>query len=219
MQHDFVRYAALRNVPLSGSTDFANPGSSARAVGIISSAGGIPALLQMLAALPPGIPYPLFVSQHFPRNTTSLLPELLGRHCALEVTWACDGETPRAGVVYAVRPADALRLAPNRMQVTAQAPHWRSWLDSADAFLASMADAYGAGAIAVVLSGMLPVGVNGLNSIRRAGGLVIAQNKSSAKCFEMPAAARDLAKSEISLPPAGIAKALCAMADGAALLS
>jgi two-component system chemotaxis response regulator CheB len=180
---------------------------------VISSAGGIPALFEMLTALPAGFPYPLFVTQHFPADTTSLLPDLLSRRCSLGVTWASHGKSARPGVVYVVQPADALRVGAHHMHVAPQETHWRGWLEATDAMLTSMAETYGSGAVAVVLSGMMPVGLNGLNAIRRAGGLVIAQNKVSSPCFEMPAAAFDLARADMMLPPSGIARALCALED------
>jgi chemotaxis response regulator CheB len=180
---------------------------------VISSAGGLTALLEFFAELPARIPFPVFLSQHLPRNAVSLLPELLRERCALPVMTATDGMRPRAGVVYVVRPGDSLRVTPARMHVMPLDPHWRGWLDAADVFFTSLAKSYGTGAIGVVLSGMMPAGVSGLKAIRRAGGVLMAQSKPSAICFDMPAAACDLAKADIVLPPKGIAQALVAAGE------
>jgi two-component system chemotaxis response regulator CheB len=196
-------------------TLFPNRRSSRRAAGIISSAGGIAALFELFAALPADIPYPLFVTQHFSPDTTSVLAELLRRRCSLDVTWASHGEPPRPGVAYIVRSGDALRLKSDRMHVTPQEPHWRGWFNAADTLLTSLTETYGSGAIGIVLSGKMPVGLDGLKAIRRAGGLVIAQNRLSSACFEMPAAACDLAKADMMFAPSGIARALCAVGDQA----
>jgi chemotaxis response regulator CheB len=183
------------------------------AVAIISSAGGIPALLELFAALPAKLPFPVFVHQHFPRDCTSVLPELLGTRCALPIKWAVDRERPLPGTVYVARPADALRVVSGEIVVRPLETHWRAWHHSADALLSSLAEQYGQGAIAVMLSGLMAAGVGGLRNIRRAGGLVVVQSTTTARCIEMPSAARDLSKAEIWLSPTRIARLLADLAS------
>jgi len=46
-----------------------------------------------------------------------------------------------------------------------------------------------------------PAGVNGMRSVRAAGGITMAQDRISASDFEMPSAAIDYGKAEIVAPP------------------
>jgi hypothetical protein len=46
-------------------------------------------------------------------------------------------------------------------------------------------------------SAATPAGVNGLRAVKTCGGFAVAQDRVSAKWFDMPAAAIDLAKADI----------------------
>ena len=65
----------------------------------------------------------------------------------------------------------------------------------------------------IVLSGMLPAGVGGLRAIKARGGFTMAQDRVSSGSFEMPAAAIDLGKAEIVLPPERLALVLTIIAE------
>ena len=84
---------------------------------------------------------------------------------------------------------------------------------SADPMLASVADVYGAGGVAVVLSGMGRDGATGAARLKDAGGTVLAQAPESCVIWGMPGEAVRLGTAEHVLPPEGIATVLSGMID------
>lgn len=72
------------------------------AVGIIGSAGGIAALIELLRLLSADFPFPILLShhtdivaQHLAPRGPSILPEVFALRGQLSVKWAEDGEKPQ----------------------------------------------------------------------------------------------------------------------------
>jgi chemotaxis response regulator CheB len=84
---------------------------------------------------------------------------------------------------------------------------------SVDMFLGSMAKHVGRQGIAVVLSGMLYDGADGIAAVRRAGGATMVQDPRFAKFPSMPTAAVDLGRADLSLTCERIAEALRLLAE------
>ncbi|HJU17594.1 MAG TPA: chemotaxis protein CheB [Stellaceae bacterium] len=183
------------------------------AVAIIGSAGGIPALIELLAVLPASFPFPIIVAQHLSPTLPSTLPAVLASRAPLAVKWAEPGERPVGGVVYVVPPGRRLVVAADGFAISTLPLSSRSWLACPDALLSSLAGCYGAGAVGIVLSGVLAVGIAGMRAIRSGGGVAMAQNRSSASFFDMPIGAIDLGKAELVFSPARIAEALIVLAE------
>jgi chemotaxis response regulator CheB len=183
------------------------------AVAIISSAGAIPALIELLANLPSTFPFPIIVAQHLPPIGRSVLPAILTWRGHLAVKWAERGEVAQGGVVYLVPPGHQLEFRLDGFVISALAPCSSSWLASPDVLLRSLAASYGAGAIVVVLSGTIAVGIAGIRAITRGGGITMVQNRSTSLFFEMPIGAIDQGKAELVLSPPGIAEALLLLAE------
>jgi chemotaxis response regulator CheB len=185
------------------------PGSSyGHGVAIVASAGGIPALIELLRAAPNPAPFPLFVLQHLHRRLTTRLVDVLRWHTAQRVEWAVDGAAPECGTTYVCPPACGLRVSQHGLEVLGLPDSARSWLVCPDALFASVASSYGAGSVGIVLSGMLPVGLRGMRDITAQGGLAMAQNESSSAFFEMPGAAVDFGRADIVLSPPALGRAL-----------
>jgi chemotaxis response regulator CheB len=182
------------------------------AVAIVGSAGGIPALIELLAKLPCGFRLPLFVTQHL-RRGPSLLVDVLARRSALVVGWAVEGEQPRGGHVYLAPPGTSLTIGASGLGLTALPPNSASWLGTCDQLINSVAACYGRRSIAIVLSGMMPAGIRGLRAVRAHGGITMAQNNASSTHFDMPCAAIDFGKADIILPPSRLAGALQVIAE------
>ena len=66
-------------------------------------------------------------------------------------------------------------------------------------------------ALAVVLSGTIDDGATGVVALKRAGGCVLAQNRATARCFGMPAAAIATGCVDLVLPVDRIAHALLSL--------
>lgn len=180
-------------------------------IGLVASAGGIPALTELLQALPCDFALPIVVAQHLPRRASSLA-RILSWRSALEVCWAEHGMFPCRGRVYLVPPGTSLTLTDDGFTVLPLPLRPSAWLPMADRMLHSIVENYRARSIAIVLSGMLPAGVNGVRAVRAVGGITMAQD-ARALAFEMPSAAIDIGRAEIVGPPLSIAAALRVVAD------
>jgi chemotaxis response regulator CheB len=192
-------------------TDRLRPRSSHRGVAIAASAGGIPALIEMLRAHARPFSFPIFVVQHLPRAEASLFPRVLRWHSRHAVEWATHGQRPEAGIVYLCPPTHCLRVSPAGFELVPLESSSASWLRCPDLLFESVADTYKSGAVGIVLSGTMAVALDGLRAIRARGGITIAQSPDSASHGEMPGAAVDFGKADIVLPPALIAEALATL--------
>jgi two-component system, chemotaxis family, protein-glutamate methylesterase/glutaminase len=167
------------------------PHGPVRAVALAASTGGPDALESVLGRLPAGLPAPVFVVQHMPADFTRMLAERLDRRTPLTVQEAVAGTIVRDGFVY-VAPGGqhlALERAPGGARiVTHHGPRENSCRPAADVLFRSAAALYGAGLLAVVLTGMGQDGLAGAAAVRRAGGRVMAQSEDTAVIASMPGA-------------------------------
>jgi two-component system, chemotaxis family, protein-glutamate methylesterase/glutaminase len=186
--------------------------ASSGAVGIVASAGGIPALIELLGVLTADFPFPIFVAQHLARRPSNLTA-LLSWQSPLEILWAVQGERPRPGCVYVAPPESGLMVDQDGFALTPLGPASRSWLASADALIASLAHLYADRTVAIVLSGMMGAAIEGLRTVKACGGVTMAQDRLSSLCFEMPSAAIDFGKAEFFGSPSQIARALEVLAE------
>jgi len=158
-------------------------------VAVAASAGGIPALGELLGALSASFAGAVLVVLHLERHRASRLAQVLQRSTTLPVTEAAAGERPEAGHVYVAPPDRHLVVAPDgRLELT-EAPPEHFSRPSADPLFASLAAFSGAGAVAVVLSGMGVDGASGAAQVARRGGTVLVQDAASAGYYGMPGAA------------------------------
>lgn len=155
------------------------------------STGGPNALLELLPRLPRDLPVPLLIVQHMPPTFTRLLADGLAAKSALRVGEAHDGAPIEPGRAW---------VAPGglHMEVTGSAlngapcirvhegPPENSCRPSVDVLFRSAARAYGAGVLAVVLTGMGQDGLRGCEVVREAGGAVIAQDEATSVVWGMP---------------------------------
>ena len=76
----------------------------------------------------------------------------------------------------------------------------------------SVAEAYGPNAIGVLLTGMGKDGLDGLKSIKKQGGFVVAQDEETCIVYGMPKAAVDEKVADVVVPLLDIPKTLNALA-------
>ena len=182
------------------------------AVAIISSAGGIKALIELLGALPRDFDLPIFVGQHLARQASEL-DAVLAYRTGRMVEWAQDGEVAFGPKVYLVPPGAELAVHSGRLTVTPLGPKSASWLAGADRLIESLSALCGDRTVAIVLSGALPAGINALRNVRARGGITMAQSSASSPFIDMPSAAIDFAKAELAMSPANMATALQVIAQ------
>ena len=180
-------------------------------VAIAASAGGIPALMELLAAVPADFPVPIVVLQHLLPRGGSRLAHLLSSHTPLRVRPAHAGTVLEPGCVYVATPNHHLTVSDKGVIVLSDAKTVNWVRPSADTLFSSLAESFGDRAIVVVLTGTGRDGATGAAAVDRAGGRVIAQD-DSAEYGGMPRAAILATHVHLVLPLRQIAPALVALA-------
>jgi two-component system, chemotaxis family, protein-glutamate methylesterase/glutaminase len=175
-----------------------------------TSAGGLDALCQLLGGLDGGLAVPILVVQHRSRESDALC-EVLQDCTALRLQDAVDKQPLQPAHVYLAPPDYHVLVEHGYLTLTVDEPVAYS-RPSIDVAFESAADAYGAAAVGVVLTGANRDGSAGLRRIVDAGGLGIVQAPESAEVPTMPAAAAAAVPEAEVLPLAGIAARLVALA-------
>ena len=168
-----------------------------------ASTGGPNALTTILEAFPADFPAPVLIVQHLPANFTTFFAQRLDGACALGVREASNGGEVTPGTVY-IAPGDMHLEIRSRSDstetVTTEGPLVNSCRPAADILFHSAATAFGAGTLAVVLTGMGRDGLDGCREIRAAGGRVIAQDKATSVVWGMPGQVAEAGLTEAVLP-------------------
>lgn len=155
------------------------------------STGGPQALEQVLPRLPPGLAVPVLVVQHMPTLFTRLLAERLASLGPLPVREAQGGEPLGPGTLLIAPGGHHLLVARHETRPVArlgEGPPENSCRPAADVLFRSAAEVYGAGVLAVVLTGMGRDGAAGCGVVRARGGVVLAQDRESSTVWGMPGA-------------------------------
>lgn len=158
-------------------------------VAMAASAGGLPALSHILSNLEADFPIAITVVQHLSPHRHSLTASILDRSSALRVKQAEDGEPLNAGTVYIAPPDFHFRVNPNRTVHLCQSEKVHFVRPAAECLFESVAICYRQRAIAVVLTGADSDGQYGVQEIKKRGGVVIAQDRTTSEIFGMPNAA------------------------------
>jgi two-component system, chemotaxis family, protein-glutamate methylesterase/glutaminase len=177
-----------------------------RVVALGASTGGPAALAEILGGLNDEIRAPILIVQHIAPGFTSGLVEWLAGETRLPVSLAEEGQAVRPASIY-VAP-DSLQMgvgADGRVRLEPAGPA-DPFCPSASHLFASVADAYGASAMGVLLTGMGRDGAAGLGRLRAAGAVTVAQDEASSVVFGMPAEAVRLGAAEHVLPPKEIVR-------------
>ncbi len=164
-------------------------------IAIGASAGGFPAIVQVLPALTDDAPAVLIV-QHLDPTRKSFLANLLAQKTLKRVKQAEHGELIRPGRVYVGPPDEHMLVAPHLLLAQSKIELSHSELvhfsrPSIDLLFESVAGRFGKRCMAVILSGSNSDGAVGIRAIRQAGGITVAQQPSSAEFRVMPQAAID----------------------------
>ncbi len=174
-------------------------------VAVAVSTGGPKALQDVIPALPAGLPVPVVIVQHMPPVFTGLLAERLDRTSAVHVVEGATGTELRAGTVY-IAPGGRHMLVEKRGTGPAHIvcnddPPENSCKPAADPMFRSVAKAFGAHALGVVLTGMGNDGCHGAQALASAGCEILAQDESSSVVWGMPGAVvhAGLASAEVPL--------------------
>lgn len=168
-------------------------------VGVGASAGGLEAFRELLVALPSDAGLAVILVQHLDPTHPSLLGELVASRTEMRVRDAVDGEVLTRDTVYVIPPDTSLAVRDWRIELTA--PRLvRGVRLPVDHLFTSLAREFPGRAVGIVLSGAGSDGSAGVRELRRAGGLAIAQDPSTASQRGMPQAAIDTGFVDAVLP-------------------
>lgn len=162
---------------------------TARVVALAASAGGLQALGEVLAGLPPDIGAAILIVQHLDPSRPSHLASILGRRSRLPVKQAAEHDMLVRGAAFVAPPDAHLMVNEEGELLLSHRPPIHHVRPSADQLFESMAESFGARAVAVVLTGMGLDGAAGTQAIKRRGGTVIVQDPATSAFFGMPGAA------------------------------
>jgi two-component system, chemotaxis family, protein-glutamate methylesterase/glutaminase len=161
-----------------------------RALLIGSSTGGPQALSTLIGDIAATMDRaPILITQHMPPTFTTVLAEHLTRISGRRVQEGEDGEAVTAGHIYVAPGGRHMRVArANGGPVIALGddPPVNFCRPAVDPLLASAAEVWGSGTLALVLTGMGTDGTAGAAQVAAAGGSVIAQDEATSVVWGMP---------------------------------
>jgi two-component system chemotaxis response regulator CheB len=166
--------------------------------------------MELLRGLPATFRPAIALVQHLTPGFSGSLAEWLASGSKIPVRMATEGmRLPWTGVVLA---PDGFHLVIDRGVVRlSSAPLKQGQRPSVDVLFESMADWHPRACVGVLLSGMGRDGADGLEMLRKRGGLTIAQSEETCAVFGMPGVAIEMGAAEMVLRPSAIADALASM--------
>jgi two-component system chemotaxis response regulator CheB len=153
-----------------------------------ASTGGTQSLTEVLVALPAAAPG-IVIVQHMPERFTTSFANRLDSLCEVAVKEAADGDAVLRGRVL-IAPGNyhtILERSGAKYYVSVKpGPLVSRHRPSVDVLFRSAANAAGANAVGVIMTGMGDDGARGLAEMKEAGAFTIAQDEASSIVFGMP---------------------------------
>lgn len=191
--------------------------SDRRLIVIGASTGGVEALRFLIPSLPAGLP-PIAVVQHIPPVFSNAVAERLDELSPYSVREARDDEPLTHGLCL-IAPGDhhlaVVSQGSGYVTRLTRTPPINYCRPAVDVLFRSAATAAGRNCLAVLLTGMGNDGAVGMQSVRQAGGITIAEHEESCVVFGMPRAAIQLGVVDLVVP---LAKMPTAIQQGLARL-
>lgn len=153
-----------------------------------ASAGGVELLIELVKSLPADYPGTLFIVLHVPPDNPSVLARVLDRKSALRAVHPLDRDPIERGTIYVAPTDHHLLVKRGHIRIT-RGPRENGFRPAVDPLFRTAATAYGPRVVGVVLSGSLDDGTVGLATIKRLGGVTIAQDPNEAIYPGMPGSA------------------------------
>jgi two-component system, chemotaxis family, CheB/CheR fusion protein len=190
--------------------DARETGAAPPVVAVAASEGGAAALRRLLGRLPaePGLALVVVVVGN---SSAGGLADRLREECPLPVQEVSGDVAVEADRVYVVPAVAGLEAVDTHLKIAApgERPRDRAPVDH---LFATLAAAYGPGAIGVVLAGAGTDGAAGLARIKEAGGVAIAQDPAEAAADGVPASGAAAGVADLVLPLDDIPGALLRLA-------
>ena len=176
-------------------------------IGICTSTGGPPVLVEILSSLPNPFPLPILLVQHISQPFVTGFATWLSSKVGHDVRIASDDQRLKA-CVWLAPPAKHLTLGSRiRIKLLPKTPT-DIHCPSGNPLFSSLARHLGPKAVGVQLTGMGDDGAKGLLELRQSGGVTLIQNQASSMIYGMPQAAKKLGAAQHELSPSDIAVVL-----------
>jgi two-component system chemotaxis response regulator CheB len=180
------------------------PRSAEQAYSVIAlgaSTGGPGALVDVLRAIPVGVPAAILIVLHIDEPFSSAFADWLASQTSHPVSYARGGERlfDARGRVFMAPPGRHLAVASGQLWLSS-APERHSCRPSVDVLFETLARDCAREVVAALLTGMGRDGADGLLALRRAGAHTIAQDEATSVIYGMPREAALLGAAERILP-------------------
>ena len=153
-----------------------------------ASAGGLEALETFFINMSFDSNLSFVVIQHLSPDYKSLMPELLSKKTNMPVIQVNKDTLVKKNHVYLIPPGNNLKIQNEKLYLSPKDS--RALLNlPIDIFMKSLAEDQGDKAIGIILSGTGSDGMQGVRAIKEAGGMVIVQDRETAKFDGMPKSA------------------------------
>lgn len=177
-------------------------------VGIAASAGGLEAMTVLAQNLPEELDCAYILAQHLSPKHDSLLSILLARETKLRVTEVAESRKIEPRTIYVPIPGHDLIVQDGNVSPVRPKGHPTEPKPLADRLFASLAAECAESAVAIVMSGTGSDGSYGVQDVREAGGITVAQDPASCKYDSMPVSAIETGCVDLVLTPRQIAEHL-----------
>lgn len=167
------------------------PEENYEAIVIGTSAGGFLALSTLLEKLPPDYFIPIVVVQHRAKDSRDLFEDVLQRKCRIAIKQADEKEMVDSKTVYIAPPDYHLLIEMDRTFSLSSESHVQFSRPSIDVLFESAAYVYKDKLIGIILTGANTDGAVGITTIKRLGGVTIAQDPAEAQYSLMTQASID----------------------------
>jgi two-component system chemotaxis response regulator CheB len=164
-------------------------GSTYEAIVIGTSAGGLMALTAILNGLSEDYSIPVIIVQHRAKDSQDLFEDVLQQKCRIRIKQADEKERIEAGFAYTAPPDYHLLIESDKTFSLTTDPPVQFSRPSIDVLFESAAMTFRDKLIGIILTGSNQDGSEGIATIRRLGGLTIAQDPEEAQYSAMPQAA------------------------------
>jgi two-component system chemotaxis response regulator CheB len=178
--------------PIAPPPMFSSSGLDQRfpVVVIAASTGGPATVMRLAPGFTAEFPAAVILVQHMPAAFTTQYTAQLAEFTSIRVKEAESNESLRPGTMYVCPGGQHLRIMPTgRLQLDGNSGRINGYLPNIDVTLESVASYAGALSVAAILTGMGNDGAAGAVAVKRAGGLVLAQDEATSVIFGMPSEA------------------------------
>ncbi len=182
-----------------------------KCLAIGASTGGIPVIQSLLKRLDEQLDCPILIVQHLPTAFMDFFARQLSAYTDRPISVAKPGTVVEDRQIY-IAPGDA-HLICRRAHKQVVLDHVTQYSDSrycpsVDALFASVAEVYGADALAIVLSGMGNDGLAGARLLSSRSATILVQDPESSVVWGMPGAITREGLATAVLNPAELSAAL-----------